>query len=119
MKQENSPFLIAAAICGWLACIGDFAVTFFLKSLYPGYNSLYQTISYLGTSDSPVAGYMNAWSVNFFILLAIFAAGFYRAFPGKWAKITAWLIFCMAWEKAPVQDYFLSNTQMANSLFPG
>ena len=86
---------MVAAGCGWLACIGDFAVTFFLKSFYPGYNPIYQTISYLGTSDSPVAGYMNAWSVSLFILLAVFAGGFYRAFSdqGKWAKTTACLIF--------------------------
>lgn len=95
MKQDNSLFIVAAAVCGWLACVGDFVITFFLESLYPGYNFIYQTESYLGTSDSPVASYMNVWGVTFFILVSIFAAGFSLAFlrQEKWAKTISLLIF--------------------------
>jgi hypothetical protein len=82
------------AIAGFLACIGDFIVTFILGALYPHYNLLHQSESYLGTANSPVAIYMNAWGVVFCVLLIIFAWGLRKSIfnKGKWQKIVVWSI---------------------------
>lgn len=86
--------ITGSAIAGFLACLGDFIVTFILGALYPGYNLLHQSESYLGTATSPVAIYMNAWGVVFCSLLIIFAWGLRKSIfnKGKWQKIAVWSI---------------------------
>lgn len=56
-------FISIGTVACFLACIGDFLVTFLLGSLYKEYNFIEQSQSFLGTSDSPVALYMNIWGV--------------------------------------------------------
>ena len=74
--KKPLPFiLLAAGVSGILASIGDFIVTSILGSLYPGYSFIHRSESYLGTSVSPVAVYMNAWGVVFCFLLIFFAWG--------------------------------------------
>ncbi|HEX5168883.1 MAG TPA: DUF998 domain-containing protein [Cyclobacteriaceae bacterium] len=82
------------ALAGFLACVGDFAVTFILGALYPGYNFIDRTESYLGASGSPVAMYMNVWGVVFFLLLMVFAFGLRRTIfkNGSWEAIAAWCV---------------------------
>ena len=94
MKKRLSPVVVAAAISCFLACAGDFVVTFILGALYPGYNFMYQSESYLGTSDSPVATYMNMWGVVLFFLLLIFAYGLKKTIfaEGKWQTVVVWFI---------------------------
>lgn len=94
MKNTSSPFIFISAISCFLACAGDFAVTFILGALYPGYNFIYQSESYLGTSESPVAAYMNVWGVVLCFLLIIFACGLKKTIfrEGKWQAVGVWFI---------------------------
>lgn len=82
----------------FLACIGDFFVTFLLGSLYKEYNFIEQPQSFLGTSDSPVALYMNIWGVLLGVLLIIFAFGLKEAFPQKtkWSVMAFWMVILYA-----------------------
>ena len=78
MGQDKESLIVSAylsPIAGLLAAGGDFLVTFILGALYPGYDFVHQSESYLGTADSPVANYMNVWGVIFCLLLMVFAYG--------------------------------------------
>lgn len=77
-----------------IACIGDFAVMFFLGTLYPGYSQLKNTMSSLGASVSPVSDLMSAWWIIVGLLFAFFGFGFHVAFNKKTKSetIASWLI---------------------------
>ncbi|HEY8898346.1 MAG TPA: DUF998 domain-containing protein, partial [Niastella sp.] len=49
---------------------------------------------FLGTSNSPVAGYMNTWEVIFSILFVFYAYGLLRSIfnKGFWQHLAVWLI---------------------------
>ena len=83
-----------AASCCFVACIGDFAVTFLIGFFYRDYNSLTQSESYLGSSNSPVAIYMNTWGVIFSLLFAGYAYALRKTIfaKGLWQLIAVWLI---------------------------
>jgi hypothetical protein len=82
----------AAACFG--GCTGDFLSLFILGPEYPGYNQLYDTMSSLGSSASPVSDIMSAWWIILGIMMIMFAFGFRAAFsPGdKYVKIVFWLL---------------------------
>jgi hypothetical protein len=84
---------IAFVTC-FIACAGDFAVTFIIGFMHKNYNFLNQSESYLGTDDSPVAWYMNTWGVLFSFLFVTCAYSFYKSFSlkNKWVVIAAFLI---------------------------
>lgn len=94
MKSKSSKFTILAAVCCFIACIGDFAVTALIGYLYKGYNFLTQSQSYLGTSNSPVAIYMNTWGVIFSFLFLIYAYALRKTIfkDGLWHYMAVWLI---------------------------
>lgn len=94
MKSALSPVIVVSAVSCLIVCAGDFVVTFTLGALYPGYNFIYQSESYLGTADSPVAKYMSIWGVVFCILLIIFAWGLRKTIfsAGKWEAVVVWSI---------------------------
>jgi hypothetical protein len=84
MMKPNRRFIVVASIAGLLAFIGDFLVTLALGFFYPNYNHLKLVMSELGTSQSPVAIWINLWWIIFGILLITFAIGFKKAFaPDK------------------------------------
>lgn len=95
-EMGNTLYRVAfvSAVSCFLACAGDFVITFILGALYPGYNFICQSESSLGTSDSPVALYMNVWGVVFCFLLVIFAWGLKKTIfsIGKWQTIVVWFI---------------------------
>lgn len=78
--KPKSGFIIIASIAGLLAFIGDFLVTLALGFFYPNYNHLKLVMSELGTSQSPVAVWINLWWTVFGILFITFAIGFKKAF---------------------------------------
>ena len=80
MMKPNSRFVVVASIAGLLASIGDFLVAFALGFFYPNYNHLKLVMSELGTSQSPVAVWINLWWIVFGILFITFALGFKQAF---------------------------------------
>jgi hypothetical protein len=95
MKKSDDLFTYITAACGLLASCGDFIVTFILGALFPGYNSIHHSESYLGTSQSPVAFYMNAWGIVFFVLFLIYSIGLrkFLFIQGKW-QLT--VVICVA-----------------------
>ena len=94
MKTHSSWYVIFTAVCCFVACIGDFAVTIIIAFIYRDSDSLNQSESFLGTSNSPVAAYMNTWEVIFSILFAFFAYGLLRTIfkKGFWQHVAVWLI---------------------------
>lgn len=94
MKISVSTYGKIAVVACFAGCIGDFAVTFIIGFMNKNYNFLTQSESYLGTNNSPVAMYMNAWGVVFSVLFVSCAYCLYRAIPQKnrWQVIAASLI---------------------------
>lgn len=80
MMKARTRFIVTASIAGLLAFTGGFLVTFALSFFYPNYNHLKLVMSVLGTSQSPVAMWVNLWWIVFGILFIIFAIGFRKAF---------------------------------------
>jgi len=77
-----------------IACVGDFAVMFFLGTYDPGYSELKDTMSALGASISPVADEISRWWIIFGVLFIFFGIGFKQAFTakGKNASVASLLI---------------------------
>jgi len=94
LKAPSSRFVVFTAVCCFVACAGDFAVTFIIGFIYKKYDSLNQSQSYLGTADSPVAPYMNTWEVILSILVVLYAYGLGRTIfsKGFWQHWAVWLI---------------------------
>jgi Protein of unknown function (DUF998) len=94
MKKHPSFFIVIAAACCFIACIGDFIVTSIISYFYKDYNFLTQSESFLGASNSPVAIYMNAWGVIFSLLFVIYAYALRRTIfkEGYWQRIAVRLI---------------------------
>lgn len=94
MKNKSSTFVVITAACCFIACIGDFTVTFLIGYLYGDYNFLNQSESYLGTSESPVAVYMNTWGVIFSLLFVVYAYALRKTIfqKGLWQLAAVWLI---------------------------
>ena len=93
-KKSLPLLLLVAGVSGILASIGDFIVTAILGSLYPGYSFVHRSESYLGTSDSPVALYMNTWGLVFCFLLIFFAWGLRSTIfrYGRWQTLIVALV---------------------------
>lgn len=94
MKTHASWFVVFTAVCCFIACLGDFAVTIIIGVIYKNYDPLNQSESILGTSKSPVALYMNTWEVIFSILFVLHAYGLLRTIfrKGSWQHAAVWLI---------------------------
>lgn len=94
MKTYSSWYVLFTAICCFVACAGDFAVTAIIGLSYKNYDALNQSESFLGTSNSPVAMYMNTWGVIFSILFVLHAYGLRKTIfnKGRWQHVAVWLI---------------------------
>ncbi|MCD4756189.1 DUF998 domain-containing protein [bacterium] len=62
-------------LTGLIAVIGDFVVPYLLGKKYPNYSNLRDTISTLGTSQSPVRRQLSYWLITTGTLLLIFSVG--------------------------------------------
>ena len=91
---ERNNLIIASVIACFTACAGDFLTIFLLGSKYPGYNQLFNTMSSLGSTASPVSFVISLWWVILGVLIIFFAFGFRKAFsPGnKYVNIAFWLL---------------------------
>lgn len=98
MKSRSDLLITIGTFACFLACIGDFTVTFTLGALYDGYHFIDQSESFLGTSDSPLAIHMTIWGVLFCLLLVLFAIAIRKALPGqtKWTAWVFWMIIIYA-----------------------
>lgn len=94
MKDSQRRFVAVAALAGWVATVGDVVVSLILGFFYPNYNHVELVMSELGTSQSPVALWINLWWVIFGVLFVVFALGVWRAFAsdGPAGVIVALLI---------------------------
>lgn len=81
----------AACVAG---CAGDFLSLFILGKKYPGYSQLFDTMSSLGSSASPVSDKISVLWVILGVLIIIFAFGFRTAYSSgnKYVKIVFWLL---------------------------
>ncbi len=84
---------VSAAI-GIAACLGDLFMTHLLGTWYPGYRPLYQPMSDLGGTGSPVASVTSTWWTVMGLMFVAFGFGYFRAFwyQGKHAHQAAWMI---------------------------
>jgi hypothetical protein len=82
-----------SAAC-FAGCTGDFLSLFIFGPEYPGYSQLFDTMSSLGSSASPVSDIISAWWVILGLLMIIFAFGFRLAYSpgGKYVKTVFWLL---------------------------
>lgn len=94
MITKSSWYVVFTAICCFIACIGDFAVTYIIGLVFKQYDPLNQSESFLGAAGSPVAAYMNAWEIIFSILFVLYAYGLRRTIfnKGVWQHAVVWLI---------------------------
>ena len=93
MKRFRKILIISGIIACFIACIGDFAVTFIFGSRYPGYSQLHDTMSALGASASPVTGIISAWWMLMGVLFILFAIAFRLSFrPDSYVKTASLLI---------------------------
>jgi hypothetical protein len=85
--------LTGSAAC-FTGCAGDFLSLLIFGPKYPGYSQLYDTMSSLGSSASPVSNIISAWWIILGILMVIFAFGFRAAYSprDKYAKTVFWLL---------------------------
>ncbi|HQH22917.1 MAG TPA: DUF998 domain-containing protein [Bacteroidales bacterium] len=91
---ERKKLVLAGVIACFTACAGDVLTLFILAGKYPGYNQLFNTISSLGASESPVSSIISLWWVILGVLIISFAFGFRAAFsPGnKYITVAFWLL---------------------------
>ena len=82
-----------SAAC-FAGCTGDFLSLFILGQEYPCYNQLFDTMSSLGSSASPVSNIISVWWIILGFLMIIFAFGFRAAYSqgDKSVKIVFWLL---------------------------
>ena len=72
--MRNGLFWIGFLL-GALAMVGDFLIPALLAMRYPGYSHLRDTISTLGTIESPVRSLISMWLVALGVCFLIFSAG--------------------------------------------
>ena len=80
---------VFAALC---VCMGEFFTDTWLATLYPEYDWMKQSISYMGQEGSPVVFHVAVWGVLFTLFFLLFAVGFFQAFGGK----NKWVILASA-----------------------
>jgi len=92
--NDRKILVFAGSAACFTGCIGDFISLFILGPAYPGYSQLYDTMSSLGSSLSPVSDFISVWWIILGILMIIFAFGFRAAYSadGKNAKTVFWLL---------------------------
>ncbi|MCG2461243.1 DUF998 domain-containing protein [Flavobacteriaceae bacterium F89] len=106
------------AVSGILACVGGFVVETYAASNYPGYSPISQSISRLGSLESPLYYLITGWSVVFTILITVFAYGFYTAFRNEFhrVKLASFLIFIYGLGEGLVAGIFPMDTTVIDRI---
>jgi hypothetical protein len=65
------------------ACIADLISLYVLGRKFPGFSQVTDTISLLGSTESPVSNIASAWWIILGIIFIVFAAGFFTEFRVK------------------------------------
>lgn len=92
--KKKPDYIIIAAIIGIVASLADVITMFVFANFFPGYSQLNDTISRLGSSNSPVSDQISAIWIGIGVLLILFGISFRLAFANKakYAKISSWMI---------------------------
>ena len=94
MTDRNKNIVLFGALAGVAGCAGDFLVLFVFGNYYPGYSQLYNTMSSLGATISPVSNIVSSLWILLGILFIFFGYSFRKAFVPEtnYVKIASWLI---------------------------
>lgn len=94
MTINKKLLVIFAVIACFTACFGDFLAIIILGNFYPGYSQVFNTMSSLGETASPVSAIISTWWIVLGFLIILFALGLRKAFDSddNYVKIAAWLI---------------------------
>jgi hypothetical protein len=86
--------ILIAAMAGIFACVDDLILVFHYGRSLPGYHSLRQTMSILGSATSPFTRQISRWWIIQGSLFILFAIGFIFAFAdaGKTIRMAGLLI---------------------------
>ena len=128
--MNNRKTLIGLSVIACcVACVGDFVVLFVFGNQYPGYSQLYDTMSSLGATASPVSFIVSAWWVILGLLFFVFAFGFRLAFSpvNKYVNLAFWLIIIYGLGeglgsglfKADHQDGLLTSSAIIHDILGG
>lgn len=77
----NKSVFDSIILIGAIAIIGDFLIPVIISKKYPNYSHLRNTISTLGTNNSPVKKQASIWLISLGILFVIFGVGQSLQFP--------------------------------------
>ncbi|MCB0602889.1 MAG: DUF998 domain-containing protein [Saprospiraceae bacterium] len=93
MLPRNKRIIRTGFLACWLLVLGDWLADVYFSHHFPGYSWQQESISYLGQAGSPVEHAVKYWGIVFFVLLVLFARGYWEAFrPGFPAAIVSILI---------------------------
>lgn len=112
MNNRKTLIVISVIACT-VACVGDFVVLFVFGNRYPGYSHLYNTMSSLGATASPVSSIVSVWWIILGFLFFLFAFGFRQAFSpaNKFIKLAFWLIIIYGLGEGLGSGLFKADTQ--------
>lgn len=91
---EKRILVISGFIACLVACFGDFLALFIFGPRFQGYSQIYDTMSRLGSSESPVSGIISSWWIILGLLIIIFSIGFRVAFSPAdiYTRISFWCL---------------------------
>jgi hypothetical protein len=94
MTDRNKKIVLFGAIAGVAGCAGDFLVVFVFGNYYPGYSQLYNTVSSLGATISPVSNIVSSLWILLGIFFVVFGYSMRKAFRPEtiYVKVASWLI---------------------------
>jgi len=94
MINRKNNIVIWGAIAGIAGCAGDFLVLFVFGYYYPGYSQLFNTMSSLGATISPVSNFVSSLWILLGLFFIFFGYNFRKAFlpETNYVKLASWLI---------------------------
>jgi hypothetical protein len=94
MTESDRKIIFWGSVAGLIVCAGDFLILFVFGAFYPGYSQLYNTMSSLGATVSPVSDPVS-WSwIMLGLLCVFFGYSLRKAFvpADKFVILASWLL---------------------------
>ncbi len=94
MNKVKCNIVIWGALAGVVGCAGDFVVLFVFGNYYPGYSQLFNTMSSLGATISPVSNIVSSLWIVLGLIFIYFGFSLRKAFLPEtiYVKLASWLI---------------------------
>src|SRR5512133_339863 len=80
---NKKKWVILSSVLCIAACTGDLLILYLMGRKFPGYSQVFDTISHLGASVSPVSNQVSSWWIILGLLFIVFAAGFAAEYKAK------------------------------------